>query len=286
MPRLPPAPARRPLAEILTPDSGPLLNDRAYETIRDAIATFQLAPGQAVSVGGLATWIGVSRTPIRDALQRLQHEGLVRSLPRRGMVVTQLTAASASELYEMQEALEAMAVRLAAVRATPDERARLKRLAGEMAGAEPTRWIDLDTELHAQLFEAARSPALRRAAQILAPQLLRFRALAALQRSNRPAHSAAEHATIVELIAQGAADEAALATHRHWEIVRAEALEHVEQHARMSALLGASPVLEGRPALAVRAPREPASPARPREPAPRGRPGEPARNRGKAGGRS
>lgn len=209
-----------------------LLNDRAYAAIRDAVTSLRLAPGRSVSVGELADWLKMSRTPVRDALQRLQHEGLIRSMPRKGLEVTQLTARGAAELYEMQEALEAMAARLAAERASPEARRQIVEACREMGRLveQPEAWARADAAYHAAVLEAAANVALRRASEALAPQLQRFRVIAALNLPERPARSAKEHLAVARAVAAADAEAAAKLTHQHWAVVRAEVLENIRRY--------------------------------------------------------
>ena len=95
------------------------LTDGAYAAIRDRIAQGKLAPGTDVSEASLARELGLSRTPIGEALRRLSHEGLVDQVPRYGTIVRQASAEELRELYEIREALEGMAASKAASRITP-----------------------------------------------------------------------------------------------------------------------------------------------------------------------
>jgi DNA-binding GntR family transcriptional regulator len=230
-------------------DSGPpstLLGHKAYEAILDAISTFQLSPGQAVSVGSLSEWLKMSRTPVRDALQRLQHDGLIRSLPRRGLVITQLSPQGAEELFELQEALEATAAKLAAERATAEQRHRLQVIARKMLGVagDVKKWIEIDASYHALLLESAHSAAIHRAAKTLAPQLQRFRALVVLNTS-RPTNSAREHVATTQAIVKGDCDKAVKLTHEHWARARKEAVENLQRYAQLGGILAAG----GRPSF-------------------------------------
>ena len=88
----------------------------AYTWIRDRIATGELAPGEVVSEASLAKELGLSRTPIGEALRRLSHDGLVEQVPRYGTIVRKISASELRELFEIREALEGMAASKAASR--------------------------------------------------------------------------------------------------------------------------------------------------------------------------
>lgn len=97
------------------------LRDRAYRSIRTAILEGQLPPGAAISEAERAETLGVSRTPIREALQLLAQEGLVEIFPKRGTLVARLSARDVRESFELREAIETAAARLAARRRTQPE---------------------------------------------------------------------------------------------------------------------------------------------------------------------
>ncbi|MEO3787528.1 GntR family transcriptional regulator [Actinocorallia sp. B10E7] len=136
---------------------GELLLDRVAGALRAAILSGELAPGTHLSVPELARQLEVSRTPAREALFRLQSEGLVSVTPRRGAVVLSGDPGRLAELFEYREALEGMAARLAAKRMDADGRAALR--ASFEAHAEAVRTGDLaahvehDQEFH-ELFIA------------------------------------------------------------------------------------------------------------------------------------
>jgi DNA-binding GntR family transcriptional regulator len=102
----------------LLPLESAILADRAYEAIKRAILTLELEPGTRVVERRLAEQLRVSKSPVRDALQRLSGEGLVVQTPYAGMIVTKFDPAFVDELYQVREVLEVMAVELAAPRLT------------------------------------------------------------------------------------------------------------------------------------------------------------------------
>src|ERR687896_276546 len=109
--------------------SSETLTDRAYTEIEELIVTLQLAPGEAVSEQMLAERLGIGRTPIREALQRLAREGLVVILPRRGVMVSAIDVKSQLRLLEVRREVERLVARGAARRATQAERSRFAELA-------------------------------------------------------------------------------------------------------------------------------------------------------------
>jgi len=109
------------------------LSDKVYERLKQGILTRQFAPGQRLNVDQLSEQLGVSRTPLKDALNRLSAEGLVKIVPRQGTFVTKLTPRDIAELFAIRRVLEAWAVEEAVRRITPQELEELRRLLDEMA---------------------------------------------------------------------------------------------------------------------------------------------------------
>jgi DNA-binding GntR family transcriptional regulator len=125
----------------------------AYRLLRDAIAQGQIAMGARINELELAAAWHVSRTPVRDALRRLEAEGWVQSVPGRGVVVPVLSLADADELYEIREVLEARAARRAAERGGPEFQARLNDLIRAFGTAlkhvDVNGMIAIDGDIHA-----------------------------------------------------------------------------------------------------------------------------------------
>jgi DNA-binding GntR family transcriptional regulator len=107
------------------------LTDRVHAALHTAITSGRLAPEARIKQEQVAAELGVSRTPVREALHLLEREGLVRLVPRRGAIVQGFTAADVRELYELRELLEPAAAALATTRASAEERELVRRLAGQ-----------------------------------------------------------------------------------------------------------------------------------------------------------
>src|ERR671938_632674 len=106
--------------------SGVPARTQVYATLRDAIIRAELAPGRKLSENELANWLGVSRTPIREALVRLRDERLVAIVPQYGTFVSQISPQAVSDAQFLREALECAAIREAATLATEDDIALLE----------------------------------------------------------------------------------------------------------------------------------------------------------------
>jgi DNA-binding GntR family transcriptional regulator len=129
------------------------LADRAYIAIRDLIVSLELAPGALIDERGLVERLGIGRTPVREALRRLAQEQLVEVFPRRGMFVTGVDVRDLARISEVRAALEPEAARLAAVRATEEERDELAALGDRIKRG--TDLMVLDEQIHRAIHTAA-----------------------------------------------------------------------------------------------------------------------------------
>ena len=234
----PGAPARRPRKP---PSTGRTLADAAHARLRDNIVTLRLAPGAPLAEVEVCRRLGISRTPVRAALARLQQEGLVESTraARSGRVrVAPLTAADMRELFLMVGALDGVAARLAAelpegrrravVRDAEEINARLRALSATDA-SDIRAAQDLDARFHRCYEQAGSGP--RLLAKLAALHARRERYVRvyteALVHTRSVQESIVEHGAIVEAIARGdpdAAERSALfnyrnALERYWRIV-------------------------------------------------------------------
>ncbi|CAN5157408.1 hypothetical protein BH11ACT3_BH11ACT3_00140 [soil metagenome] len=192
-------------------------SEQAYERLRDDILSWRLVPGTALSEIELAGRLGISRTPLRAALARLTLEGLVDS-SRRTAVVSEVSPDSIIDLFEVREALESQAARLAARRRDP---AVFVALASRFADAEHTlaasgidAYYAVVADFDAAVDAAVANPALRSSLDGLRPHLVRARR-SSTDNPARLLRAADEHRLICEAIAAGDAELAAAATAVH-----------------------------------------------------------------------
>lgn len=148
------------------------LTDLAYTRLEEMIATLLLAPGEFLSEQALADAVGLGRTPIREALQRLAREGLVTILPRRGVLVTPVDGREQLLVLEVRRELERLISRSAAERATAEQRASFAAIADGMdragKGPDPLEFMRLDRELNLLMLDAAHNAFAARAMQLFA----------------------------------------------------------------------------------------------------------------------
>jgi len=190
--------------ETILPDRDKFASaaDYAYATLRREIVEGRFAPGRRMREIELAQRLGISRTPTRQALSRLELEGLLALRPRAGLVVSVLDMDAVEELYEMRAALEGAAAGMAARHASPRDLALLTRLLDEETGlgSEPMNLYRHNRELHEAIHMAAHNRYLEKSLHALhdAIALLGPTTLAA---TGRPVVAHAEHAAIVKAIA-------------------------------------------------------------------------------------
>jgi DNA-binding GntR family transcriptional regulator len=156
--------------------------DRAYEAVRSGIIAGRYLAGARLTEQEIATTVGVSRTPVREALRRLDAEGLVEFTPNIGAVVTIWNDADSDEIFDLRAMLESYGARRATVRATDEQIAELRRLAElqyresvDRSAGHLERIGELNSQFHRSMQDAAASPRLVRALAglIEAPLMMR-----------------------------------------------------------------------------------------------------------------
>jgi DNA-binding GntR family transcriptional regulator len=211
---MPPRPQPRRRAVAGTEDT---LTDRAYRSLEEEIVTLRLAPGAVVSEALLSERLGIGRTPIREALQRLAREHLVQILPRRGIVVSDVNVATQLRLLEARREIERLIVRSAARRANAPQRARFAQLAEAMREAgearEETAFLRLDRAFNLLCLEAARNEFAEGAMTLMHGLSRRFWFIHYREFGELPV-SARLHADVARAIAAGDQRAAATASDR------------------------------------------------------------------------
>lgn len=141
-----------------------LLSEKVYRKLRDAINDGHLKPYEHLVQNDLATRLGVSRTPVREALFRLSHEGLVRSTSGRGFVVEDTTLHDVEEVYVVRRALELQAVALLPVEYPSQQLLTLRHLHDTIArpDLDPSEYYELNRQFHRAVIEPANNELLKR----------------------------------------------------------------------------------------------------------------------------
>ncbi len=211
----------------------PSASRQVYAALRDAIVAAELEPGQRISENDLTLRLGVSRTPIREALIRLRDERFVQIVPQFGTFVTRISTAAVEDAQFVREALECAAVRLAAVRASSDDIAALdglvRRQEEVVARSDFERFAVLDDEFHAAMCELSGRGFAWEVAQRAKGHLSRVRRLS-LPQPDYLAEMVAEHHVVLDALSRHAPDEAEAALRHHLRMVLSALPAIREQH--------------------------------------------------------
>ncbi|GMA41565.1 GntR family transcriptional regulator [Mobilicoccus caccae] len=202
-----------------------LLRDHVYESIRDAIVDGTLVPGERLRDVELQEWLGVSRTPIREALLRLERAGMVVATPGRATLVSPVDAEATLDAQQIVAAMHELAARLATPVLDADGIAAMTaanaRFAAAMERGDAGEALAADDEFHDVLVAASGNEALAAVLEQWTPVLRRVARRRFDSLSGR--ESVAQHERIVERVAAGDAEGAALASRENWLSLRPEA---------------------------------------------------------------
>jgi DNA-binding GntR family transcriptional regulator len=191
------------------------LTEQAYNRLEEMIVTLVLEPGALLSEQALSSQLGIGRTPIREALQRLAREGLVLVLPRKAILVTETDPRKQLLVLEVRRELERLLARAGAERASMAERAQFQTIADGMEAAaqasDHIAFMRLDRELNALLAQAAHNEYAARAMRFLNGHSRRFWYLHYKQAADLP-KVARLHADEARAIAKGKPERAAAAS--------------------------------------------------------------------------
>lgn len=179
------------------------LRDVVFNTLRQAILTGELKPGERLMEIHLANRLGVSRTPIREAIRKLELEGLVIMIPRRGAEVAQITEKSMNDVLEVRRSMDALCIELACERISDEELAALKKACDEFEQAVETRDIKLiaqtDVAFHDIIVRATGNMRLVQLINNLSEQMYRYR-FEYIKDSSQHARLVEEHRMIYDSI--------------------------------------------------------------------------------------
>jgi len=217
------------------------LVDAATSQVRDMILAGTLAPGTRLRQVDLAGRMGISRTPLREALMKLEQEGLITVLPRGGLRVLELDAMGAIELYELREVLDGLAARLAAQRI---DRAGLTALRGylrKMEAALPRQnahaWFVSHAAFHEQIFHSSGNSRALALVSHVRLSIQRFHQLL-LKTPNRLEVALREHCEVFRAIEAGQAEAAETAARSHIANAREIVLRQLHDQERAAPAQG------------------------------------------------
>jgi len=200
----------------------------AYARLLEGIRAGNLRPGDRLTETDLATRLGISRTPVREAIRALEIDGLVIHTPRVGATIRALNSAEITELYEMRAVLEGTAARFAARAAYKSEVAELQDINQEMTAAlgNPAELSTLNARFHVVLLNAARNRFLVRSMQSIQKTLL-ILGPSTLEETDRAEAALREHQAIIDALVAHDEDAAEAAMRTHIEAAHRTRLKHL-----------------------------------------------------------
>jgi DNA-binding GntR family transcriptional regulator len=196
----------------------PSLADQAYRQLRGLILSAELSPGQELRQELLAGRLGISRTPLREAMNRLAADGLIEFRPHRSAVVAEFSELDIAADYEARRIIEPAAARIAAARRDPETIAALAAAIRQMeqAGSDVDRQFDASRAFHRALVSGSRNRQLVRFVdELWGGRIAPFFYARQARQPGRRRTDQAEHAEIARLVAAGDAEGAAAAVDRH-----------------------------------------------------------------------
>ena len=187
------------------------LRDVVFNTLRQAILRGELKPGERLMEIQLANKLGVSRTPIREALRKLELEGLVNMVPRKGAEVADITEKSLRDVLEVRKALEELSVQLACEKITEEEIEELKRVAERFKDTlndqDVTKIAEADVAFHDVIYTATDNQKLILLLNNLREQMYRYR-VEYLKKEEAYPQLIAEHEELIDNISKRNKEEA------------------------------------------------------------------------------
>ena len=194
------------------------LRDVVFNTLRQAILKGELAPGERLMEIQLAEKLGVSRTPIREAIRKLELEGLVLMIPRKGAEVAKISEKSLRDVLEVRRSLEELAIELACQRMSEDDMAELERVQGNFKSAidrgEAMSIAQSDEQYHDVIYQGTRNDKLVQMLGNLREQMYRYR-VEYLKRDGVFPQLIAEHEAIIRHIENNEKEKATEVMCRH-----------------------------------------------------------------------
>ena len=193
-----------------------------YEEVRRQILGGILPPGLEVNQESMAAGLGVSITPLREALRRLEMEGLLYLKAHRTVIIAPLTGKELTELYQIRAELNSLAARLTALVASPEEKAGIGKLACQKTAKDPIVQLELNRAFHRSIYSVCGNESLVTLLDQLWDRTDRYRLILVTQEMGGGTDSSQEHIEIADAIARGQFEQAGTLMHGH--ISRSRAL--------------------------------------------------------------
>lgn len=225
-----------PAINLEADDQSLPLRETVFLTLRKAILTGKLAPGERLTEIRLGNLLGTSRTPIREAIRKLELEGLVTIIPGSGARVAQITEVELQEVMEIRVALDALCARLASRRISQEEKARLRSsnvaFKEAVARGDQIAITEADVDFHDVIIAAAGNSKLSSILERLADNLYRYR-FEYIRDDQHYGRLVKEHDAMVQAILEGDEEKAARAAILHVENQRDSILEQIRASYRI-----------------------------------------------------
>jgi len=207
------------------------LAEWAYGTIKQAILNMELRPGAHMTIEETAHELGTSRTPVREALLRLESEGLIRAVPRVGYYVAEISRRDLEEVFELRALLESYAAKRATPLLTDDELAHIDELLERGCAAVDKgnlrEFLDFEAALHAAITSHAQNSHLSRVMMSLADLIYRERVMS-IESIENVRLSCAEHTRLVQALHERNPEKAGTLMWEHIWAVRERMLQYVD----------------------------------------------------------
>lgn len=191
-----------------------------YRELYEGIAGGRFAPGERLDLDEIAARLGTSRTPVREAIRRLESEGIVTSVPHHGFIVSKFPIEEIVELYHIRAVLEGLAARLAARNLTEAQAKALRKylhnMESALAAGEPDKVLQFNRPFHEIIYQAASAPLLYKYINNLYARTGRYRRPLSTW-PGRPEELVQEHRALAEAVIAGNADEAERLARMHHE---------------------------------------------------------------------
>lgn len=171
---------------------------QSYNIIKDKIIRCEYAPNTLISEEALREELGVSRTPIRDALSRLEQEGLIQILPKKGIMVSGLSLSEINSIFEIRMLFEPHVLATYGHRLSDEKMLEFYNICTQSGVLQPDEFYKMDDEFHAFIISAAPNRYIHHTYELIQNQNLRFRVMTGQRPDNRLDHSNDEHLTIIK----------------------------------------------------------------------------------------
>lgn len=208
------------------------LREVVFDALRSAITSGALQPGERIMENQLAEQLRVSRTPVREAIRKLEQEGFVVMVPRRGTYIADISIRDINEVFEIRTALEVLAAGLAAERIAEEDLEKLERLLVEIGElidiGDNEKLVEADCRFHDILYNSTHNKTLANIVSNLREKFTPFRAISYAY-PGRAKPSLEEHRRLVEALAQRNAPLAQQVARKHMEKAEQTLLQHMSE---------------------------------------------------------